>query len=171
MRFPKSKNTRAAGSASTKFLGQQEAAKGQWTSFGTLGLPTCVPRITSVLACDPTSAKDPANALLADAEFQPATPNSDPPREAQLVLSPKNGASPPQPTVLFRTLPRRDAVADDYVYRPGARGAQRQEEMRPEDRALRPDFGTLARSDIGVRRVAEMAQWCAEWVGGEGPSS
>lgn len=87
------------------------------------------------------------------------------------MLSPKNGAVPPQPTVLFRTLPRRDALADDYVYRPGARGAQQQDEMMPEDRALRPDLGTLARSDIGVRRVAEMVQWCAEWVGGEGPSA
>lgn len=102
--------------------------------------------------------------LTADAEFQPATPTA----EAQLVLSPR-GAGPPQPTVLFRTLPRREAVADDYVYRPGARGAALQQEITPEDRALRPDLGVLAHSDVGVRRVAEMAQWCAEWVGGEGP--
>lgn len=40
--------------------------------------------------------------------------------------------------------------------------------MVPEDRAFRPDL-RLARSDAGVRKVAEVARWFAEWVGGEAP--
>jgi hypothetical protein len=40
--------------------------------------------------------------------------------------------------------------------------------MVPQDRALRPDL-SLARSDPGIRRIAELAHWCAEWVGGEAP--
>lgn len=105
---------------------------------------------------------------FSDVEFQPAT--TKPPSEACLILSPKNGSMPPAPVVLYRTLPRRDGVADDYRYRPGARRAvPANEQIRPEDQALRPDLGVLARSDVGVRRVRDMAQWCAEWVGGEAP--
>lgn len=38
--------------------------------------------------------------------------------------------------------------------------------MEPVDKALRPDL-RLGRSDPGVRKVAEVVRWFAEWVGGE----
>ncbi|KLT41167.1 hypothetical protein CC85DRAFT_286727 [Cutaneotrichosporon oleaginosum] len=78
---------------------------------------------------------------------------------------------PPKPVVLYRTLPRYAAARGDYVYRAAPRGAVpsgERGEISAEDRALRPDL-RLARSDRGVQAVAEMARWCAEWVGGEGP--
>ena len=40
--------------------------------------------------------------------------------------------------------------------------------MDQGDKALRPDL-RLARSDPGVRKVAEVVRWFADWVGGEGP--
>jgi len=40
--------------------------------------------------------------------------------------------------------------------------------MMAEDRALRPDL-RVGRSDAGVRRIAEIAKWFAEWVNGNGP--
>lgn len=109
-------------------------------------------------------------ALMADVEFIAET--TGPQREGpQLVLSPRNGRLPPKPVILFRTLPRYAATRADYVYRPGLRGAVpsgERGEINAEDRALRPDL-RLARSDRGVQAVAELARWCADWVGGQGP--
>ncbi|KAL1413037.1 hypothetical protein Q8F55_000786 [Vanrija albida] len=107
--------------------------------------------------------------LIQDASFRPASPATG--EGAQLVLSPTGGQLPAAPIVLFRTLPRYSAILGDYVYRPGARGAVAagdRGDMMEEDARLRPDL-RLARSDPGMRRVADMARWCAEWVGGEAP--
>lgn len=43
-----------------------------------------------------------------------------------------------------------------------------EKEWVAEDRMLRPDL-RLERSDMGVRRVKEVAVWFARWVGGEPP--
>ncbi|BEI83209.1 hypothetical protein CcaverHIS002_0310770 [Cutaneotrichosporon cavernicola] len=62
-------------------------------------------------------------------------------------------------------------LLEDYVFRAGPRGAVSSGErgkINAEDQALRPGL-RLARSDRGVQAVAEMARWCADWVGGEGP--
>ncbi|BEJ14042.1 hypothetical protein CspHIS471_0312160 [Cutaneotrichosporon sp. HIS471] len=108
--------------------------------------------------------------LLEDVEFvaEAFGPHQEGP---QLVLSSRNGRLPPKPVILFRTLPRYAATRADYVFRAGPRGAVssgERGEINAEDRALRPDL-RLARSDRGVQAVAEMARWCADWVGGKGP--
>lgn len=105
----------------------------------------------------------------ADVEYKPASVATN--EGPQLVLSPSRDYSPPKPIVLYRTLPRYTAVRSDYVYRAGPRGAEQpgqRGEINAEDRALRPDL-RLARSDPGLLAVAKLADWCAEWVGGEGP--
>jgi hypothetical protein len=43
-----------------------------------------------------------------------------------------------------------------------------QVKMVPEDKSQRPDL-RIGRSDPGIRRVAEVARWFADWVGGEPP--
>ena len=99
--------------------------------------------------------------LRADAEFRPGSKKDKP----QLVLSSSNPQT--KATVLYRTLPRftgrtdYDRASPTGKHAGGADGAK----MVPEDKALRPDL-RMARSDPGVRRVADMARWFADWVGG-----
>ena len=80
-------------------------------------------------------------------------------------------ASSPRITVLYRTLPRRQpasGLAENYAI--PRFGVPRREEdvLVPEDAALRPDL-RLERSDMGIRRVKEVADWFARWVDGEAP--
>lgn len=81
--------------------------------------------------------------------------------------------------VLYRTIPRYETTTiDDYRYRghrPGLYPPTPSDHpptsrtMIAEDRALRPDM-RLSRSDVAIRKVAELARWFASWVGGEPPS-
>nr|XP_031863996.1 uncharacterized protein CI109_000640 [Kwoniella shandongensis]KAA5531068.1 hypothetical protein CI109_000640 [Kwoniella shandongensis] len=104
--------------------------------------------------------------LVENIEFKPAT-SKEP---FHLVLTPHNT---PKMTILFRTLPRctTPATTSDYIYKPRLGGVQQHGQGKgkiwPEDAALRPDL-RLGRSDAGVRKVAEVVRWFAEWVGGEG---
>ena len=99
--------------------------------------------------------------LSPDAEYRPGSKKDRP----QLVLY--ASSPPPKATVLYRTLPRYIGRMDYERASPigrrrqGADGAR----MVPEDKALRPDL-RMARSDPGVRRVADMARWFADWAGG-----
>lgn len=114
--------------------------------------------------------------LTTDVEYKPQTAK-DPP---QLSISP-NPSLPPRITVLYRTLPRYTTVSrSDYAYLPRDRleaqllhqhrgQNERERKMDQVDRFFRPDL-RLARSDPGVKKVAEVVRWFAEWVGGEGPS-
>ncbi|WVQ80043.1 hypothetical protein IAT38_002144 [Cryptococcus sp. DSM 104549] len=107
--------------------------------------------------------------LLENVEFKPASNKET----AHLVLTPSNS---PRITVLYRSLPRYTTGAkSDYIYRapnaaaPWAAGKEDKRMMVHEDRQLRPDL-RLGRSDMGVRKVAEVVRWFAMWVGGEAPS-
>lgn len=59
-------------------------------------------------------------------------------------------------TILYRTMPRYDSHL--------ALGKR----MMLKDQLLRPDL-RLGRSDPGIRKVAEVAKWFAEWMEGEPP--
>lgn len=99
-----------------------------------------------------------------DVSFSAATGTQGP----RITLSP-SGGSVPEPIVLYRTLPRYATNKSDYVYQSdAARVAEspNRGEMSSEDRAFRPH---LRLSDPGLRLVAKMAEWCAQWVGGEPP--
>lgn len=93
---------------------------------------------------------------------------------AHLVLTP---SSRPKITILYRILPRyTTTTASDYIYRaPGAvlqhhLDGERKRDIVKEDRYLRPDL-RLGSSDVGVRMVAGVVEWFADWIGGEGPSA
>lgn len=107
-----------------------------------------------------------AENVSADAEYRPAT-TKDP---AHLSASTLNNS---KMSILYRTLPRQ-AHANPYVHRAPrvsrTRSDSQSQEVKfeAEDVALRPDL-RLGRSDPGVRRVAEMARWFADWVGGVPP--
>lgn len=120
-----------------------------------------------ILNCKHCHSNPNAALTRAGVEFHPRSATE----EARIVISPRSGWAPEPPCIAFRTLPRYDATHDDYVYRAGPRGAEQKGERGPmklQDRILRPDL-SLARSDPGIRCVAEMAAWCAELYGGEGP--
>lgn len=72
----------------------------------------------------------------------------------------------PKITVLYRTLPRYHAAHSEYVH---AIKDQAGAKVAHGDRLLRPDL-RLGRSDMGVRKVAEVARWLAELIGGDAPS-
>jgi hypothetical protein len=83
----------------------------------------------------------------------------------------------PSLRVLYRTLPRYETTTvDDYRYKGSRPGRPSPEvdlpatsrDMLAADRALRPDM-RLGRSDVAIRKVGELAQWFAAWVGGEAP--
>ncbi|ORY35745.1 hypothetical protein BCR39DRAFT_31153 [Naematelia encephala] len=84
--------------------------------------------------------------------FRPATRKN----KAELVVSNNFGAKP-KLVIVYRTMPRHTTDKRGGI-----------DKIVPEDKALRPDL-RLARSDPGVRKVAECARWFAEWIGGEGP--
>ena len=96
-------------------------------------------------------------------QFKPASTRE----KAHLALSSTKTHSP-SVTVVYRTLPRYGGMDD---YKPSTRGRRSTAPrggMDPQDKLLRPDL-RLGRSDAGVRKVAEVARWFAEWVGGEPP--
>lgn len=107
--------------------------------------------------------------IVADVELKSASAKELP----HLVLTP---FSRPKLTILYRTLPRYiTTTASDYIYRaPGAvlrhLDSERKRDMVKEDRYLRPDL-RLGSSDVGVRKVAEVVEWFADWLGAEGPSA
>lgn len=82
---------------------------------------------------------------------------------AQLVVSDQTR---PRITILYRTLPRYHAAHNDYIH---ANKDQEGAKMIHEDRLLRPDL-RLSRSDMGVRKVAEIARWFAQLIGGDAPA-
>ncbi|OXG38412.1 hypothetical protein C359_04411 [Cryptococcus neoformans Bt120] len=92
---------------------------------------------------------------------------------AHLVLTP---SSRPKITILYRILPRYvTTMASDYIYRaPGAvphhLDGERKRDIIKEDRYMRPDL-RLGSSDVGVRKVAAVVEWFADWIGGEGHSA
>lgn len=107
--------------------------------------------------------------IVADVELKSASAKELP----HLVLTP---FSRPKLTILYRTLPRYiTTTASDYIYRaPGAVSrhldSERKRDMVKEDRYLRPDL-RLGSSDVGVRKVAEVVEWFADWIGAERPSA
>ncbi|ORX38397.1 hypothetical protein BD324DRAFT_354081 [Kockovaella imperatae] len=105
--------------------------------------------------------------LIQGVQFKPSTAKE----KAHLVLS-STRAHSPSVTVVYRTLPRyRDALGAykaQPVRRQPAAVLTRAATMDPHDRLLRPDL-RLGRSDAGIRKVAEIARWFAEWVGGDAP--
>ncbi|OWZ37312.1 hypothetical protein C351_04547 [Cryptococcus neoformans c8] len=92
---------------------------------------------------------------------------------AHLVLTP---SSRPKIIILYRILPRYvTTMASDYIYRaPGAvphhLDGERKRDIIKEDRYMRPDL-RLGSSDVGVRKVAAVVEWFADWIGGEGHSA
>lgn len=92
---------------------------------------------------------------------------------AHLVLTP---SSRPKITILYRILPRYvTTMASDYIYRaPGAvphhLDGETKRDIIKEDRYMRPDL-RLGSSDVGVRKVAAVVEWFADWIGGEGHSA
>jgi hypothetical protein len=91
-------------------------------------------------------------------EFKQATSRD----KDQIVLSPSQGNAPKM-TVLYRTLPRYTIVVQSKY----GQAVDTDKKMVQVDKGLRPDL-RIGRSDLGIRKVGEVVDWFAEWVGGEG---
>lgn len=130
-------------------MGSRDDQKGRYRPFGKY-----------VLSSGSLSFWRPASSSLtgADVKFSRAS-KKDP---AQITISDQTR---PKVTILYRTLPRYSAQ-NPYQHttkdHPGAK-------VVPQDRLLRPDL-RLSRSDMGVRKVAEVARWFAQFIGGDGPA-
>jgi hypothetical protein len=114
---------------------------------------------------------------IQDVDYKPATTHE--PAHLSISTPSFRTAASPKVTILYRTLPQRQrqaavASASDYlpphlrVLRHQGHQAHDEEAILPEDKALKPDL-RLERSDMGIRKVREVADWFARWVGGEGP--
>ena len=111
---------------------------------------------------------------IQDVDYKPATTHE--PAHLSISTPSFRTAASPKVTILYRTLPQRQtraAVTSASDYLPPHLAVIRhhvhdEEAIVPEDKALRPDL-RLERSDMGIRKVREVADWFARWVGGAGP--